>query len=44
MAGSWLKTIPSRIREDSRALLRILDTQIRQLDGELTQQDRKSVV
>src|SRR5262249_53341832 len=33
-----LAAIPSRVREDSRALLRILDGQIRRLDGELTQQ------
>src|SRR5262249_26108111 len=33
-----LAPIPSRFREDSRALLRILDGQIRRLDGELTQQ------
>jgi transposase len=33
-----LAAIPSRVREDSRALLRILDAQIRHLDGELRQQ------
>jgi transposase len=33
-----LAAIPSRVREDCRALLRILDGQIRHLDAELTQQ------
>jgi transposase len=33
-----LAAIPSRVREDSRALLRILDAQIRRLDSELRQQ------
>jgi transposase len=32
-----LAEIPSRVRDDSRALLRLLDAQIRQLDVELTQ-------
>jgi transposase len=32
-----LSTIPSRLREDDRALLPLLDAQIRRLDGELTQ-------
>src|SRR5215831_11462421 len=33
-----LSGIPSRVREDCRALLRLLDGQIRHLDAELTQQ------
>jgi transposase len=32
-----LAEIPSQVRDDSRALLHLLDAQIRQLDGELTQ-------